>query len=167
MDIRRCMLVVLASLSAALLAPSLSAAAPATIDQAERAEVAMINQFRRAHGLRPLVIDGKLTSAASWMAGDMGRSARFSHTDSQGRDPFDRLRAFGYPTATWRGENLAAGSAAARHTYRQWLNSPPHRANWLNPRFRAVGVARVRVSGSPYGWYWATSFGSRWTAAPR
>jgi uncharacterized protein YkwD len=145
-----------------------AAAEARTIDRVEATEVRMINQFRRSHGLRPLRIDGTLTRAAGWVARDLGRTGRFSHTDSQGRDPFDRLRAFGYPSNnTWRGENLAAGNAGARPTYRQWLNSPPHKANWLNPRFLAIGIARVRVAGSPYRWYWATTFGSRWTKPAR
>lgn len=152
--------------SAEAAAPRVPRAA-ATVDRVEVTEVRMINQFRRARGMRPLRIDGTLTRAAGWVALDLGRSGRFSHTDSQGRDPFDRLRAFGYPSGdTYRGENLAAGNAAPRPTYLQWLNSPPHKANWLNPRYRAIGIARVNVPGSPYGWYWATTFGSRWTNAP-
>lgn len=139
-----------------------------TIDRTELAEVRLINRFRAARGLPRLRVDRTLTRAAGWMSYDMGRSHRFSHTDSRGRDPFTRLRAFGYPSSnTWRGENLAAGHADARRTYGQWLNSPPHKANWLNPRYRAIGIARVRVPGSPYTWYWATTFGSRWTGAPR
>ena len=160
-------LALLTTSAIALIGPAASAQA-ATIDRTEATEVRMINQFRRSHGLRPLRIDGTLTRAAGWVARDLGSTGRFSHTDSQGRDPFDRLRAFGYPSSdTHRGENLAAGNAAPRPTYLQWLNSPPHKANWLNPRFRAIGIARVNVPGSPYGWYWATTFGSRWTNAAR
>lgn len=170
MDLRTAVIASLAALTAVIGATTMPArahAAPSAIDRVERAEVAQINQFRRAHGLRPLVVDGTLGRAALWLARDLGRTGRFSHTDSHGRDPFVRLRAFGYPSATWRGENIAAGNAAARPTFLQWRNSPPHRANWLNPRFRAIGIARVHVPGSPYGWYWATSFGSRWTTPAR
>lgn len=155
----------LAAASAQAAAPRVPRAA-ATVDTVEITEVRMINRFRAARGLAPLRVDGTLTRAAGWMALDMGNTARFGHTDSQGRDPFSRLRAFGYPsTSTWRGENLAAGNSLPRPTYIQWLNSPPHKANWLNPRYRAIGISRVYVPGSPYGWYWATTFGSRWTSA--
>lgn len=146
---------------------SASAALPrhaVAIDSVEAAEVRMINSFRRARGLRPLRIDGTLTRTAGWHAINLGTNRIFSHTDSLGRNPFQRLRAFGYPSRdTWRGENLAAGNAAAAPTYRQWLNSPPHRANWENRRYTSIGIARVRVAGSPYGYYWVTTFGSRWT----
>ena len=138
--------------------------AAGAIDRIELVEVRLINRYRRAHGLRPLRIDSKLTRAAGWMALDMGRKRRFGHTDSLGRDPFQRLRAFGYPSRnTWRGENLAAGNARPGPTRRQWINSPPHRANMLNPHYSVIGIARVRVAGSPYRWYWATTFGSRLT----
>lgn len=165
-------LVLLAATLATFLLPARADAAlprsAVTMDATELAEVRLINRFRAARGLPRLRVDRTLTRAAGWMSYDMGRTRRFSHTDSRGRDPFTRLRAFGYPSSdTWRGENLAAGNADAGSTYRQWLNSPPHRANWLNPRYRAIGIARVRVPGSPYTWYWATTFGSRWTGAPR
>jgi uncharacterized protein YkwD len=157
---------VLATVAAgsAVFAPATAEAAPRGIDAAERAQVRMINQFRARHGLRALRIDRRLTAAANWMARDMGQRRYFSHTDSRRRDAFRRIASFGYPTnGTWRGENIAAGNAAAGPTYRQWLNSPPHKANWLKANYRAIGVARVRVPGSPYGWYWVTDFGSRVT----
>lgn len=148
-------------------APSAEAAVPRsanTIDRTELAEVRMINRFRTQRGLRPLRIDGTLTRTAGWHAWNLGARRMFSHTDYLGRDPFQRLRAFGYPSSrTWRGENIAAGNALPGSTYRQWLNSPPHRANWENGRYNSIGIARVRVAGSPYGWYWVTTFGSRWT----
>jgi uncharacterized protein YkwD len=157
---------VMTSIAVLLAPPTVAAAGAATIDRAELAEVGMINRFRAQRGLARLRIDATLTRAAGWHARDLGRTARFSHVDSLGRDPFERLRAFGYPSRdTWRGENIAAGHPGAHATWLQWLNSPPHRATWLIPRFRAIGIARVRVPGSPYEWYWATTFGSRWTAA--
>ncbi|MEO6867579.1 MAG: CAP domain-containing protein, partial [Gaiellales bacterium] len=139
---------------------------PVRIDRIERTEVNMINRFRAARGLPRLRIDATLSRTAEWHARDMARNQRFSHTDSRGRDPFRRLRAFGYPSSnTWRGENIAAGNPGAAATYRQWLNSPPHKANWLNSRYRAIGIARVRVAGSQYGYYWVTTFGSRVTGS--
>lgn len=132
------------------------------LNHAERRVVAKINMYRARHGLPQLRVNRKLTRAAEWMARDMGRHRRFGHIDSRGRDPFARIAAFGYPTRnTWRGENLAAGRASAGSAFQQWRHSPSHDANMRDRRFRAIGVARVRVPGSPYGWYWATTFGSR------
>jgi uncharacterized protein YkwD len=141
--------------------------AAATLDRIELTQVRLINQHRRARGLPVLRVDASLTRAAGWMALDLGRSARFAHTDSLGRDPFDRLRAFGYPSRdTWRGENLAAGNPRPGPTFRQWRTSPLHYRNMIHPRYHAIGIARVRVAGSPFRWYWATTFGSRWIAPP-
>lgn len=141
-----------------------AAQAGTTIDRFEVAEVQMINRFRASRGLPAMRIDGTLSTTAAWHARNLGTHRMFSHTDYLGRDPFQRLRAFGYPSGnTWRGENIAAGNAGVAATYQQWLNSPPHKANWLNGRYRAIGIARVRVAGSPYGYYWVTTFGSRWT----
>ncbi|MCW2926566.1 MAG: SCP-like extracellular [Thermoleophilia bacterium] len=161
---------VLAAIVLFLLPGTANAALPrhaVTIDTQELAEVKAINRFRVARGLPALRIDGTLTRAAGWHALDMGTKHRFSHTDSLGRDPFARLRAFNYPSSTtWRGENIAAGNEGYVGTYRQWLNSPPHKANWMNGRYRVIGIARVYVPGSPYGYYWATNFGSAYTGAP-
>jgi len=148
-------------------APTFAVGAPRTIDTAEVAQVKMINKFRAAHGLPALRIDGKLSVSAAWMARDMGNKNYFSHTDSLSRDTFQRLRAFGYPSSnTWRGENIAAGNVGVAATYQQWLTSPPHKANWMVPAYRAIGIARVYVPGSRYGWYWVTDFGSRHVTAP-
>lgn len=170
--LRRCLATLLTVASCtttmAIAAPAADAAiAPRsanTIDRLELTEVRMINRFRAARGLRALRIDGTLTRTAGWHAYNLGTHRMFSHTDYLGRDPFQRLRAFGYPSSdTWRGENIAAGNSLPGPTYRQWLNSPPHKANWLNRRYNSIGIARVRVAGSQYGYYWVTTFGSRWT----
>jgi uncharacterized protein YkwD len=159
------------STTMAISAPAADAAVPRSanrIDRLEISEVRMINRFRASRGLRPLRIDGTLTRAAGWHAWNLGTHHMFGHNDYLGRDPFQRLRAFGYPSrTTWRGENVAAGNSGVGPTYRQWLNSRPHRANWQNRHYNSIGIARVRVPGSQYGFYWVTTFGSRWTRPAR
>lgn len=160
---------VLAALVAVIGAPSAQAAPaaaarapmPRSLDAVAIQQVAMINRFRSARGLPLLRLDGHLTRSANWMARDMATQNYFAHQDSRRRGFYRRLDQFQYPVrSTWTGENLAAGHADAETTYQQWLNSTPHRRNWLNPRFRAIGIARVYVEGSKYGWYWVTDFGS-------
>ena len=124
-------------------------------------QVSLINRFRVARGLSLLRLDAQLTASATWMARDMATKDYFAHQDSRKRGWFRRLRDFRYPVrSTWTGENLAAGHETAQPTHQQWLTSIPHRRNMLNPRFRAIGIARVFVEGSTYGWYWVTDFGS-------
>ena len=148
--------------------PADSHAAGRRIDTQERAALRAINNYRAAHGLPRLRADRKLTRAAEWMSRDMGQNRRFGHVDSRGRNPFSRIASFGYPSRdTWRGENLAAGNVGGFRTFTQWKNSPAHNANLLSRNYRAIGIARVQVPGSPYGWYWTTTYGSRVTAGVR
>jgi hypothetical protein len=136
------------------------AAMAVDINPAEQAEVNRINTYRKSHGLGNLLIDVKLTKAAEWMSADMARYNYFSHTDRLGRDPFDRIALYGYPSDTWRGENLAAGNEGYEDTFQQWKNSPAHNENMLEGHYTAIGIARVYDPNSTYGYYWSTDFGS-------
>lgn len=121
--------------------------------------LAMLNAYRQEHGVGPLAEDPALAAAAEWMSADMGANAYFSHTDSLGRDPFQRMAAFGYGGNTWKGENLLAGTADPAEALRLWQGSAGHDANLLRPEFRVIGIGRVYTAGSPFGWYWTTDFG--------
>jgi uncharacterized protein YkwD len=155
-----------AVLTLALAVPLPAHASPHSINAAEAAQVRTINRFRVAHHLPKLRIDARLSTTAAWLARDMGVRHYFSHTDSAHRDPFQRMRAFGYPLVYARGENLAAGNEAVGATFSQWLHSPPHKAVLLTPYYHAIGIARVHVPGSTYGWYWVTDFGSSYFSSP-
>jgi len=143
----------------ALAAIAGSARPAAALDGEEQAFLGMINQYRAQNGLGALTASGTLNTASLWMSQDMGANAYFSHTDSQGRDPFTRMAAFGYGHNTWKGENLAAGADSAQSAFDLWKGSPGHNANMLNGNFKAIGIGRANVPGSPFGWYWTTDFG--------
>jgi uncharacterized protein YkwD len=114
----------------------------ADISAREAAVVTRINVVRRTHGLAPLGVDVKLTRAARAHSRMMLERDVFMH------GAFDvRLRSFGvqFPLIA---ENLAwgTGSLGSPHAIvAAWMNSPPHRANLLHPRFRMVGI------GTPVG----------------
>lgn len=64
-----------------------------------------------------------------------------------GTNPFQRARDAGYPTMNM-GENLTCGGRiSAQSAFNAWMNSPPHKANMLNPSFRSAGVGIGN-----YGW---------------
>jgi uncharacterized protein (TIGR03437 family) len=130
-----------------------------SVDDTEQAMVRLINEYRAQRGLRQLKISICLTQAAEWMSGDMASKNYFSHTDSQGRNPFVRMSAFGYNYQTSRGENLAAGYSDPASTFNQWKNSSGHNAAMLNGNYSVIGIARVYGGGSTYKWYWTTDFG--------
>jgi uncharacterized protein YkwD len=119
----------------------------------------LINAHRAGSGLAGLSISPTLTDAALWMSNDMAQKDYFSHTDSLGRDPFQRMADLGYDYNTWKGENLAAGSDTPQMTFELWRDSPGHNENMLNPNFVVVGLAKAYGSDSTYGWYWAAEFG--------
>jgi uncharacterized protein YkwD len=145
-------------------APPAEAPSPAPtpadgLTQEEADFLALINDYRQAHGLAPLTVQPQLTAAARWMSGDMAAQRYFSHTDSEGRDPFKRMADFGYTANTWKGENIAAGYGTAAQVFAGWKSSPGHNANMLNAHFRTIGIGRVYLDGSPYRIYWTTDFG--------
>lgn len=128
----------------------------------EQALLDYINDYRIQNGLNPLTISTALTEAARWMSQDMADEDYFSHTDSLGRSPFQRMAAFGYDCEaynTWCGENLAAGVATGGETFELWRNSPGHNGNMLNPNYVVAGIAAAFDQDSTYGWYWTLDLG--------
>lgn len=148
-------------LVAALLLPliAVSQRPAAALDSVEAQFLTVINTYRSEMGLPTLKLSPKMSRAAEWMSRDMGAEGYFSHTDSRGRDPFQRMAAFGYTYNTAKAENLAAGYEMAQAVFNAWLASPGHKKNIDNPKYRAIGIGRAYVEGSPYGWYWSTDFG--------
>ncbi|HWO73772.1 MAG TPA: CAP domain-containing protein [Dehalococcoidia bacterium] len=130
-----------------------------TFDAEEQAFVWLINSYRAQYGLAPLTVSVNLNRAASWMAADLATRSDFSHTDSLGRSPFDRLADC--TGSSYGGENLAAGSplATAQDAFDLWRSSPSHDLNMLTAPFTQLGIARVYNPNSLYGWYWALEFG--------
>jgi uncharacterized protein YkwD len=114
------------------------------------------NEFRRAHGVAPLVLNMHLIDSASREALDCARSGRLNHTSSDGKNPFQRMQEAGYHY-TWAGENIAEGQVDAVQACGDWENDPPHRQNMLNPQFRDVGFGVARSGNATY---WAADFGS-------
>lgn len=152
-------LIVIAAVIGVAARPSASGAST-PLDAEEQLFLTLINDYREQNGLSKLMVDTKLQDAAAWMSVDMGVNAYFSHTDSQGRDPFERMADFGYTYNTWKGENLLAGSSSAQTAFDWWRNSSGHNSNMLGANYTAIGVARRYTAGSPYGWYWTTDFGA-------
>lgn len=137
-------------------------------DEEELSFLRHINEYRKAHGLGTLLLSDQLSLTAERHGSDMGKYAFFSHVSERsdwypaGSEFWKRLELDGYAGGE-SGENLAAGMATGAEVFAAWKASPSHNENMLDPgdlRYRQIGVARVYVSGSPYGWYWATEFGS-------
>lgn len=131
-----------------------------SLDSEEQMVLKLINDYRAQNGLNPLRPSIALTRAADWMSADMAAKNYFSHTDSQGRDPFARMTSFNYNYAGYRGENIAAGYSDATRTFNLWRNSPGHNAAMLNANYNVIGISRAYGASSTYKWYWTNDFGS-------
>ncbi|MDQ3769012.1 MAG: CAP domain-containing protein [Actinomycetota bacterium] len=116
----------------------------------EMASVCMVNEIRAKRGLRQLRLERSLTGAAVFHSADMNLFDYFSHTNRVGDDAGDRARAAGYGGDA--GENLARYMSSAREAVQMWMDSPTHRANVLDERYRAIGVG---IAGD----YWTHTFG--------
>jgi uncharacterized protein YkwD len=149
-----------------------ASAQPGEVSKAAMASstICLLNAERTQRGLRPLKVNRRLARAATGHAGDMVRHDYFSHDSLSGASFVDRIRRTGYLSGrrAWIvGENLAWGSgdrSSPSAIVRAWMNSPGHRANILQRRFRQVGLGLVmgapeRQPG-PAATY-ATDFGAR------
>jgi uncharacterized protein YkwD len=113
-----------------------------TLNANERRVLVLHNKARKERGLRPLCADPGLTRAARSHSREMIEEGYFSHSSYDGESTGERLKRFGYDQSV-RGENLAGGTSINGEpdsTFQRWMNSPGHRANVLDSRFRPVGV---------------------------
>jgi uncharacterized protein YkwD len=123
----------------------------------EDAVVARMNDVRRAHGLRGLRLNPGLRAAALYHSRDMGRRGYFEHDSISGTPFWRRIERF-YPSRGFRswtvGENLlwATDRYGAAFAVREWMHSPPHRANILSRDWREVGIgaAFFATAGGEY-----------------
>lgn len=121
----------------------------ATLAKAADATLCLLNRERSSRGLAPLRLDGKLGRAARAHSQDMVRRGYFEHDSQNGRSPFERMLATRYVPkgAAWTlGENIGWGTltlAQPDQLVKAWMNSPEHRANILNGRFREIGIGIV------------------------
>lgn len=130
-----------------------------SLDAEEQTMLRLINEYRAQNGLGQLAASIAVTRASEWHSADMAAKNYFSHIDSQGRNPFVRMAAFGYNYQTAMGENIAAGYNDAVRTFNQWKNSAGHNATMLNPNYKVIGIAREYGASTIYKWYWTTDFG--------
>jgi uncharacterized protein YkwD len=143
-------------------------AAPASLGpNAAHVTLCLLNNQRRAHGLRALRMDRKLTRAAAGHSTDMVAKHYFDHTSRSGKDFSARIRHAGWMRGrrAWTvGENIGWGAgelATPRAMVSAWMHSAGHRANILARQFRliGVGVAIGAPTGDAGGATYSTDFG--------
>lgn len=120
------------------------------LDPEEAKCVLSLNLTRILLGLKPLLIDLKLTAAARDHSADMRKLKFFDHKSPvKGKTTFsDRANNFGTSAS---GENIAAGYATGPAVNLGWFHSPGHHKNMLSGHDR-VGIGRD-------GKHWTELFG--------
>jgi len=102
-----------------------------------------INRAREEKGLSPLKENLQLQEVARRHSEDMANRHFFGHLDLSGRDVIGRLQAEGIKDFTAAGENIFTGKKIGdpvQITVGEWLKSPSHRKNLLNPRYTVGGA---------------------------
>jgi uncharacterized protein YkwD len=134
-----------------------STAAPRelTLHQMRSSELCLINRVRAHYGLHPLAYNAELRDSATGHSDSMVVHRYFAH-EGPGGSVDSRISRAGYLDKGVQdfeiGENIAAGSGhdgSPWQIFVDWMHSPPHRANILDPSFRDAGVGVAR--GFPLG----------------
>lgn len=101
--------------------------------------VRLTNQKRSEAGLPPLVFNQTLASAAYTKGRDMIDKDYWAHVAPDGTQPWKFFTQFGY-RYRYAGENLARDFSNAGSAVEAWMNSPTHRDNILNPKYKEIGI---------------------------
>jgi uncharacterized protein YkwD len=116
----------------------------------------LTNQARQAKGLPPFIKDAELTQVARAFSDDMLVRRFFDHTTPDGVS-FDeriadryrhRVRLMGENIWYATGYNPGRIRQVAKEIVDDWMTSPGHRENILDPRFTHLGVGVSARNGT-------------------
>jgi uncharacterized protein YkwD len=123
-----------------------SANAQGKTGDSEQALLQSANRERAAQGLAPLKWSNTLAGAARQHALRMAQQNTLSHQLSGEPGLADRATRAGARFSTI-AENVAEGPST-QNIHQQWMSSPPHRANLLDPQLDSVGIAVADRNGT-------------------
>jgi len=100
-----------------------------------------LNRERHLLGLRPLLLEEKLSAAAEGHSGDMARLGFFAHESPvpEKKTPWDRARLAGFK-GNASGENIYMGSTSSLAAYHAWFASDGHRFTMMASGPTVLGV---------------------------
>jgi uncharacterized protein YkwD len=126
------------------------ATADAKVDAA--AAQSMISGYRANNGLGQVTIDPELMKLAGEQAHAMAAQDKLDHSVWR---PFQqRIQQSSFDAAV-AVENIGAGYQTLAEAFSGWRDSPPHRANMLNPNVTKMGIAAVYAPASKYKVFWS------------
>lgn len=106
--------------------------------------IKITNEYREKEGIESLKMNEILMEAAREKINDMLEKQYFAHFSPTGKGVQDFLKEVNYLYLS-AGENLASGFFKdSRELVNAWMNSPGHRKNILNSKFKEIGVVQVK-----------------------
>jgi uncharacterized protein YkwD len=125
-----------------------------SLHQMRSSVLCLLNRIRAHNKLHPLSYNQALRTSASAHSVSMVVHGYFAH-EGPGGSMDSRISRAGYLVAGRRfviGEDIGGGGGplgSPMAVVRDWMHSPVHRRNILDPHFRDAGVGVAR--GFPYG----------------
>lgn len=105
--------------------------------------IRLVNVEREKKGLEPLAENDNLNVAAYKKGQNMFEEQYWAHYSPSGKDPWGFITGAGYKYS-YAGENLARNFTNANDAVVAWMNSPTHRDNILNSKYRDIGISVVQ-----------------------
>jgi uncharacterized YkwD family protein len=124
--------------------------------------VSLVNKERAKKKLPPLKLALDVTRVAQLKAEDMQKNDYYDHVSPVYGDVDNMLSKFNIKFK-YVGENIAGGEMTPEEVMTDWMNSPGHRANILDPVYTEIGVGTASigsVKGKPI-YYWVQMFIAR------
>lgn len=100
--------------------------------------VGLVNRERTERGLNVLTQNSRLQTAAQWKVDDMIQKDYWEHFHN-GKSPWEWMKEAGYEYLD-AGENLAIDFTDLEAMHQAWMNSPTHRDNIINSKYKEVGI---------------------------
>lgn len=116
--------------------------------------LALVNEERAKLGRAPLHFTDEMNRCAATRAAETAVS--FSHVRPDGRR-WDTVFTDNGLSLGSRAENIAAGSSTPEGVFSQWRYSEGHYINMVNPDYKIIGMAFVKVDDA-YRYYWVQLF---------
>ncbi len=105
------------------------------------------NNRRQQNSVGTVQLNDQLSDAARRKSANMFTEQYWAHVSPSGKDPWSFISAAGY-NFLFAGENLARDFGDSKAVVDAWMNSPTHRDNLLNSRYKDVGFA---ITNGKYG----------------
>lgn len=99
----------------------------------------LVNRERTKKGLSTLKENDMLSTSAKLKAEDILLKNYWAHISPAGVEPWYFMNKVGYKF-NYAGENLAKNFYSSEDVVRDWMKSPDHRKNILDPNFTEYGI---------------------------